>query len=354
MIDIKGNILFNIQLLHKYYSNGLCPDFTIVPSPSTAALLANCQLLWKQYGSQGLVAARFNGKTGTMIIPPASQPFTFFLQCNNTLFWNFTDLPLPGLDQQLLYFTNRNNNISGSQKLLSVAVPGGNVSAADLLTFLPPVSQYPSTPLSAAVSAITYQVNGFNPVADDYSTIVVAPVTLNFTAPVTQFPLDLSALPAGKYVLLVSGQPAVNIYLNGDLRGTADYRGVIEIYTDMNVPAGYPVFGAGNTLLSPQYSLSFLNRATIWQYVLVSQKTTTLTDVAGVYTFTCNVPATPPVIVTLTSNTPIPLSQNAQNFSLSQAGAFTLKHIPCADAQQLQQITIGMTQYYCSTIYVNY
>lgn len=339
MIDIKGNILFSIQLLHKYYTNGLCPDFTMEPSPATATLLSNCQLMWKQHGNQGLVAARFNGKTGTMIIPPSNQPMTFFLRCNNSLFWNFTDLPLPGLNKQLLYFTNRNNNIFGGQKLLTVAAAGGNATAADLLTFLPAVSQYPLTPAAATV---TYQVNGY------------APVTLNFPAPVSQFPLDLSTLPAGKYVLQVSGQPAVNIYLNNDLRSTADYRGVIEIYTDTAVPAGYPVFGAGNSLLSPQYYVSFLNRSTIWQYVLVSQKNTTLTDAAGVYTFTCNVPGTPPVIVTLTSDMPIPLSQNVQNFSLSQAGAFTLKHIPCADAQQLGTIMIGPTQYYCSVIYINY
>ena len=354
MIDIKGNILFSVQLLHKYYSNGLCPDFSFVPSPTTAAVLSGCQLLCKSYQSQLFVAARFNNGLATpaMIIPPANTPLTFLLQCNNPLFFNFTDLPLPGLNQKLLYFTNRNNNIAGAQKLLTVAA-AGNATAADLLTFVPAQSQYP---MPAAGTTVTYHVMGYNAAVGDYSTQVVAPATLNFTLPVSTFPLDLSALPAGKYILQITAPAAVTtpIYVNPDLTGTSDYRGVIEIYTDPAVPAGYAVFGAANTLLSPSYFVSFLNRSTIWQYVLVSTKTTTLTDAAGVYSFTCVVPGSPPVIVTLTSNTPIPLSQTVQNFSLSQAGAFTLKHIPCADPQQLRLITIGAIQYYCSMIYVNY
>jgi len=351
MIDIKGNILFTIQLLHKYYTNGLCPDFTMVPSPATAALLANCQLLWKQHGNQGLVAARFNGKTGTMIIPPPNQPITFFLRCNNSLFWNYTDLPLPGLAQRLLYFTNRNNNVSGGQKLLTVTAAGGNATSADQLSFLPAISQYPLTP---AASTVTYQVNGYNAAAGDYSTTVIAPVTLNFPTPVSQFPLDLTALPAGKYVLQVSGEPAINIYVNNELRGTADYRGVIEIYTDGAVPAGYEVFGPGNSLNSPVYTVSFLNRSTIWKYVLRSNVLTTLTDADALYTFGFAPTTTSPIVGTLTSNMPVPLTQGGKNFSLSQAGAFTLKHIPCADAQQLGTIMIGPTQYYCSVVYINY
>jgi hypothetical protein len=58
------------------------------------------------------------------------------------------------------------------------------------------------------------------------------------------------------------------IYINDELGANPAFA-EIEIFNDSTLPAAYELL-TGTTLNSPLYSINFLNRATIWQYVLNS------------------------------------------------------------------------------------
>jgi len=52
MIDINFGNLFAIELLHSYYKDQLCPDFTISISNETVKVLGGHQMIVKQYNNQ--------------------------------------------------------------------------------------------------------------------------------------------------------------------------------------------------------------------------------------------------------------------------------------------------------------
>ena len=62
------------------------------------------------------------------------------------------------------------------------------------------------------------------------------------------------------------------IYLNDELALKKVFA-VLEIFNDSSLPAAYQLFldGSGN-LLSPLYSIYFLNRYSIWKFVVKQRK----------------------------------------------------------------------------------
>jgi hypothetical protein len=160
--------------------------------------------------------------------------------------------------------------------------------------------------------------------------------------------LDLSTLPAGKYILNVNGavQP---IYLNNELSKTKAFA-VIDIFNEATLAAEYQLLNSSNNLSSPQFSIYFLNRSTIWKYVLPSSSNDgDITDNDNVFQFTI----TSPVSNTILSATPIPLSEKALDLTLTIHGQ-DYTPIACASPQKLANQTIGNETYYCSEIFLNY
>jgi hypothetical protein len=103
--------------------------------------------------------------------------------------------------------------------------------------------------------------------------------------------------------------------------------------------------GAG-ALLSPLYSIYFLNRATIWKYILPLGKTGSINDTASVYHFTG-------AANQVNSLTPIPLTNKPLNFKVTvNTHAYT--PIACANPQRLTSFTQAGDTYPCSEIFLNY
>jgi hypothetical protein len=347
MFDINFNILFAVQIQHAYYndSNNACPDFIIIPSAETANILSGYDMIWKQYGNMLYIGSLTksvlidpNNNTLPVSAPAANERFTFYMQCKNPLFYNFTDMPLDSLSGNILYLTNRNNNTVNAAPNLTVANPNNSVSAADLVPINTGTFNYPlSPPLASGTVTVT----------DFYTNAVVATQLFTTLPGQNSVPVDLSVLDTGKYKISVAGQAAYAVYYSSDFSGS-NYSGVIEIFNDPTLPAGYQLFGAGGVFLSPQYVVSFLNRATTWKYILLSGTTGNITDAASIYTFnsTGNV---------LTSATAIPLTKKPITLKLSYTGYPGLTPVtipnPCIDRLAVKDIPHN--QYY-SEIYLNY
>ena len=190
------------------------------------------------------------------------------------------------------------------------------ISESDALQWMPSVSTYT---FSSAQTSAVIQVLAFNTTNRTFTTNVLSK-TIPFAQSTKSFKLDLSVLSPGKYKLTVNGASQF-IYINDELGANPAFA-VIEIFNDSTLPAAYQLLN-GTTLNSPLYSINFLNRATIWKYVLNSGSKGNIT---------VNPPDNPPnsppddqpdfnfpgpsanVIV---SGSPIPLSEAALNISLA-------------------------------------
>jgi hypothetical protein len=390
MTSITYRFLFTVELLHKFSASQACADFTIIPSAQTASVLKGHKMIVKQYDNKLFAGVQVDESGKTFILFEEGMRLTFLLQLNNPLFFNYTNLPFSNPSGKVYYFTNRNNNISNGKKFLSANVLPydgsrtysiGDIainntgtffqairssSAAtpfdlsdtshwvqidnnrymtetDSLQWLPQVSTYS---FDTPQSAVTIMVLGYNTAANDY-TILVLSKTINFTKPASSFELDLSSLPAGKYVLNINGA-VQNIYLNDELNRTKVFA-IIDISNEATLATGYQLLDNNSNLFSPDFSIYFLNRSTIWKYILASSPNGDIADNAGIYQFTIS----SPVSNTIFSTTPIPLNEKALDFTLT-IGSQDFTPIACATPQRLTHQTIENEVYYCSEIFLNY
>ncbi|MGN8069872.1 hypothetical protein [Mucilaginibacter sp. 22184] len=390
MIDINFGSLFTVELLHSYYKDQLCPDFNILPSNQTVKTLGGHQIIARQYSNQLITGVNCNGK----INPPkpftaieTGAQFTFFMQLNNPLFFNYTNLSsaTPG---KIYYFTNRNNNVSNGKTFLSskIAVynaantyaPGDLVSngtgityraigsskpgntfnltnanhwmvvdknqyltEADALKWMPSISAYQ---FASPQASVNISVLGYDNIATTYTQSVFSK-TIAFANPASSFPLDLSFLQSGKYSLTVNGIQQW-IYINDELSDSKTFA-VIDIFNDASPVSCNLIDGSGALINpAPHYSIYFLNRATIWKYILASKQSGNINDTANLYHF-----ANPASVIT--SLTPIPLSNKALNLKLT-LNNHDYSPIACADPQRLVTITKGTDTYPCSEIFLNF
>ncbi len=394
MTSIRYTLLFTIELLHRFFADLQFPDGSIVPSVQTAELLKNNRVVVKQVehrlyaGIETDNNVPANPPSKPFLIPPEGTQLTFFLEINNPLFFNYTQLPFAAPSGKLYYFSNRANNVSNGKHYLSqpiifnngktytagelavnaggmvfrakrtlsgIAPPATAVDSADWQTvdanryfteedsvqWRPALSTFV---LDAAQTAAAIRVFGYDAATNDYTTLVHAE-NKSFPDAVVSFPLNLSGLPAGKYRLEVNGN-AHNIYLNEELNRRKVFA-VIDLFHEHTLPVGYALLNNNDELLSPLFTIAFINRATIWKYVLAGTEVGSISDNDGVYDF-----AGPPATI-IQSVSPIPLFQKALHFTLSVGGQ-EVTPIACAGPQRLSQLVTPSDTFYCSEIFLTY
>ncbi len=166
----------------------------------------------KQNGNQLYAGIATDGSGNASIVPAEGVKFTFYLQLNHPLFFNYTNLPSVFPQNSVYYFTNRIDNRSNGKNFLSLPTPynsattyapddvavsaagtafralhtltnitpvAGNdwmeidanryLSANDLLPILPSISTYT---FSSPQTSATVQVHGFNATTKDYTALV--------------------------------------------------------------------------------------------------------------------------------------------------------------------------------------
>ncbi|MCX6250206.1 MAG: hypothetical protein NTX61_05580 [Bacteroidetes bacterium] len=348
MIDIKYDILFSVELLHQYFRNQLCQDFTLIPSAATRRTLAGHKIIAKQYHNRLITGVELDKSGNLPVVPEEGLNFTFFLKLNNSLFLNYTNLPVPPSNGMIYYFSNRNNNTFGGSYLTEdinpydsndfyhpgslVASPSGDVYQAwrksdltnphsytdpdywvrignipcgsenEAVRWLPSIMQY-SFP--SPQSSVTILVKGYAAGTRMFTEIVLSK-TIMFPKPVNSFKLDLTSLPAGKYILKIDGGKEAPVYLNDELYGQNVF-GVIDLYCESTLPPGYMMLNPSHHLLSPVYKILFPNRFLLWKYVLQHSSGGTLEDTDKVFQFAADPSGTAATII---SKTPIPLSED--------------------------------------------
>jgi hypothetical protein len=403
MTSIGYGYFFRVELLHKYFANNICNDFVIIPSVLTQATLNGNKMLARQYGNTLYGALQVDDAGKAFMTPSNNLQLTFFLRLNNPVFFNYTNLPSVYQSGKIYYYTNRNNNVSNSKNFLSQPIAFSNTttyhpgdlapdangvmfecistctgifpsnanstnwmpidknrytSESDALQWMPSISTFT---FSSVQTGAAIQVFAFNTANGSFTTSVLSK-TITFGQSTKSFKLDLSVLSPGKYRLVINNV-AQFIYINDEL-GTNPAFAVIEIFNDSNLPAAYKLL-TGTTLNSPLYSINFLNRATIWKYILNNGSKGNIT---------VNPPDNPPnsppdqpdfnfpgpAANVIVSGSPIPLSEAALNISLALTTInnkpvnVNINDVACASPGMLTSFIKGSDNYACSEIFLNY
>lgn len=392
MTSINYDYFFQVEILHKYFADTFCDDFNITLSAQTQSVLQGNKMLVKQYGNKLFVGLQVDD-SGNAINPPSGDvQLVFFLRLNNPLFFNYTNLPFSYPAGKVYYFTNRNNNTANNKNFISLPASYNNstnyhpgdivadntgivyqciqsckgvtptpghkanwmaidknqyVSEADALQWMPAVSTYT---LASPQSSAVISVNAYD-ITNKKFTKNVLSKTIPFAQSTKSFTLDLSSLSTGKYQLTVNGLSQF-IYINDELTLQPAFA-IIEIYNDSNLATAYKLLD-GTTLKLPVYSIEFLNRATIWKYILNSTSKGIITNASGFGFPTTHAS-------TIVSQTPIPLSEAPLDVSLKvnvvnnhSVTPFTVSDVACPSPQRLTNFINGADKYACSEIFLNY
>lgn len=405
MTEINYSHLFSVELLHKFTTDNKCNDFTIVPSAATARLLNDYRIIVKQNENVLHTLIQLD-PAGLASTPPVQKPFivpaeglqlTFYMTLNNPLFFNYTSLAAANNNGNIYYFTNRNANSSNNKNFLSASLgftagvysledlvisgssvyeslinsnsdnpavitswrqvmypnpansaqnipdPNRFMSQRDLIQWMPAIS---TQSLLSAIPVINVQIT------DHTGSTITLPPVFN-TENLMSFTLNLSSLQKGKYKLQINdGSEPRFIYLDDEL-SNAQIFGVIDIFVESTLAAHYLILNQDpahkDELLSPTYSIYFLNRATIWKYILLrSDGTINITDSSNIYKFSQPLPHTSPT--TILSDFSIPLNE-------APVGSLILdgKSPPSATPYRLSYNTADSNDtHYFSEIYLNY
>jgi hypothetical protein len=308
MININYDIFFTVELLHKYFGAEACNDFLIVPTTATQNILNGYHIMIKQFGSKLYAYIQTDDSKRPFLIPEEGTQLTFLLQLKSPSFFNYTDLENNGI----FYFSNRVNNVSNARNFLSEPIdPHVNathyqngdialdtadnfiyqslvrdntnplndtaawrkvdenryvISVKDVLTWVPSVYNFP---VNTATTPVTVSGFGYDG-AGGYTKLLFSNLTAVKDAAV---PIDFSAFPPGKYILKIDSDE-YPIYINDELKNNTVF-GVIELFVESTLAPDYLVLkqdvinpDENNKLLAPAYFIYFLNRTTIWKYVL--------------------------------------------------------------------------------------
>jgi hypothetical protein len=313
-------VLARVSLLDTYYnaSDDACPDFSFWPTPTTAELMHDIGLLFRKERSGFSVLYDTRRRAGlidflrrqcspepvpvTTCCPTPSQPtgapgvwtrLSFVLALQNTMFLNFTDLPI-GLNPARfnLCFDNRQaHRVRGLGLLLN---PGPFVRcptrprderATDLSELRPLVDgQYP-----VPIGVGTRRAECVR-VTDVRGEVVIcrpACMTRDGREHCTErVYLDFSVLPMGRYQIQWLGPDEI-LLRHLDVVYTESYPvplGFVDLFlTDPSLACGqtagesgyFPVSGLWTdapVVRGLDYRLRFRRRATTWNYFVVSER----------------------------------------------------------------------------------
>ena len=98
--------LLHIDIMHNYYNDGTCPDFSIVPTPECSNILEGHRIIVKnKINGIQLVLPVNKDKTPFIDLSGISK-LTFYMMLNEMAFSNYTNLS-PVIDNKIYCYTNK-------------------------------------------------------------------------------------------------------------------------------------------------------------------------------------------------------------------------------------------------------
>jgi hypothetical protein len=389
-MQLSYKILFAVEILHDYYVNGLCPDFEIVPSPETAQLFRDQQVIWKNMDNKGYALVRaVEGKP--MAAPAPTDVYRVYLKLKRPLFANYTNLDGAFGPVQRLYFSNLHQVKAGTVTYLSapiaaysngttylpgaLALSGNDVVEAlrksdngnahtpgeaafwrnkgamryattgDLLTNAGGTFRFV---LPAPATAVMTDVFRFNPASGLYDLEALPAELHNFETPQSEIPIDLRYLEPGRYRVTANGAETM-LYVDSRLR-REQVHGVIEIFNHFPAANDFSLLDAQGGIKEKIFTIRFANRAAIWKYTTgVGSKVTAVKDSQNNYSFAQQSNS-------FISDKPIPFTEAPIKTIFLETGNVgpPVLNVSNANAARIKTIEKDGDLFYCSEIPLNY
>lgn len=241
-MNIRYKKWLDIQVVHNYFLGGICNVLSFQAIAQTVRKMKNYDLRGTLYKNIFSLYFGYNADNGPLNIQQLTGMGDLYFQilCSDNNFLNYTDIPLPGNDTQILFLSNRedqSNNIILQQNQY--------VSAADQVINT-------KSRFSVAVPAIENNVlNVKNLAGEDIIT-----ATLNGLQNKT-FNIDLSGYDVGYYSLWINNNLIANYFVT-DFQLANNCIGILHIAADQLLAA------SSHEPISPL--CSFNSRSTFWKY----------------------------------------------------------------------------------------
>ncbi len=300
--------LFQVEMLHTYYENGITKDFGIVPTEETQAILKNNNLLFKVDSTGFRVLYRNEEGSDNAFIPFSNLKLRFELILKNVFeFENITDLKQNGpmknfVAGNLAEFSNMNNPLNSGlkYKIIDAVKPS-------LFTYeFPQVVPNPTTETGRIVIKNEAGDN-VTPASPDPDNILPTEEGKFF------YPIDFKSMPVGTYNFrtIVTGVPNQrrNLFI-GDALARKNVFGIVEINVENEQASSFPA--------DRMYRARFKKREPNWRYLILIQSSIVdlsddleIIDAQGTYSFSRKTDTDFNGIPTAVfdSDTPIPLTQ---------------------------------------------
>jgi len=307
MIKIKYKQLFDIEILHDFYTSGKSSDFQLVPTNLCRDLLKYFGLRFIPGAFGGKVFARVNTIAGKDFIVnplPAGTKFSFLVKLKTSRFENFTQINLNKPKTSHYYFNNLvNNNSAAGLPLLVADTTSKIVSDADLLPFASNTFSYVHTNTAATQNSelrFTDSGQSFSQSLDKHNDIF-------------NFSYDLKKTPFGRAGFFIEGSEKAQLYAIDAADNTGLF-GVAEIFYNPALSAAYQFQNSDNSIETKLYKIAFGRLATKWRYIVTRKFDNAVTSINVAKTngttlsFTA-VTGTPDGQFVLASNTPLFLQE---------------------------------------------
>jgi len=251
-MDINFNTLFDVDIFHEYYKDGISKDFEITPSEKCKELLSDYLLVFHKTSSGFNVS--FNAdENNNPIIPIDYQiKLVFHLTAKNTYLLNYTNLPIDKIKNTIYYFTNYNLGFPDQSVLHKNS---DYVSSEDRLDLKSETFSYPVTSEESEVEMSI----------QDCSDETIAAKSFLTNQNLADIQVSLSPFSPGKFKLLIDGDEEIEFYADNKVIGKPVF-GVIEIFLDPD------------SIIPQAFEINFPARKTYWKYNVILKHSTNLTS----------------------------------------------------------------------------
>lgn len=283
-IQIKYAELFRLSVEQLFYQNKLYkqtkispePDMRIIPTEECMNVMNRLDMIFKTIVADSgiLLLARVSGTNSvgddiTRFSARKDDILTFLLLLNNHDVVNFNDLPVQPEANKVYYFNNEVNDLAAERTDLHLSKNAAGVDGtSDVIKTSTENYRFHHT---AVVAKDTAQVKHI------LSGQFVTPVAIVNQGGQSDLTFNLSALPMGKCELLINNISLEQFYYVEKYKGQNVF-GIIELSLASTLAANYRIIEPDRSLIAqkPFYTITFINRKTIWRYTIRLQNTSQL------------------------------------------------------------------------------
>ena len=308
----KYMIYFQVDLLHDYYRDGTCRDFSILPSPETIAFLRNNRMLCKVVSNKLIVLVKVDDSGKPVVDIDRSCLLRFYLDLATPEFMTVTNLDDASLREKRFLFSNITGNGSGSVLNLTTSIPvydnsltykpgdlvnnGSNeifeciktttghnttqgtywstrnsasfVSRSDMIRFIAGIASFET---SSPAKDFNITFFGFNSLTGLYDLLVKSSVQSigQKNDPVNIVQVNFTGLPYGRYNLEINSDSFPVCYDDPAVHN--NYFGVVEIFNHLPDTDPFCLLDGSGTVKETTYIIRFCNRRAYWKYITPRQ-----------------------------------------------------------------------------------